>query len=135
MEKIFKIRNVSKEEFKDFYSSRGYSVDIETNLSIDEIKKYHYRLMYDILKERGIKLVIMQYPTLDVDELKDMFDGGEDIIFISNEENFKKALSMGEYEDYFFDNIRPTFGHATPKGNRLIAENVANVLEENDYIK
>ena len=91
--------------------------------------------MYKILNENGIKLMVMQYPTLDVLELKNIFTKNESIIFISNEENFKGVLENGKYEDYFIDNLRPTFGHATPKGNRLIAENVANVLEENGYIK
>ena len=70
----------------------------------------------------------MQYPTMDVEEIKQMFNGDEDIIFVSNEENFKEALEKGKYEDYFVDNFGGTFGHATSKGNRLIAENVANVI-------
>ena len=91
--------------------------------------------MYNILNETGIKLVVMQYPTLDILELKDIFNGDEDIIFISNEENFKEVLENRKYEDYFIDHFRETFGHATPAGNKLIAENVANALEEHGYIK
>jgi tetratricopeptide (TPR) repeat protein len=52
----------------------------------------NYRELYGILNERGIKLVAMQYPNLDVDELKGIFTGKEGIIFVSNEENFRKAF-------------------------------------------
>ena len=42
----------------------------------------------------------------------------------------------GNYDDLFTDRFAGDFGHATKKGNRLIAENVAkhilnNVLESN----
>ena len=87
----------------------------------------NYLELYKITKARGIKLVVMQYPTLDVNELKKIFRGDEDIIFISNKENFEEALKNGTYEEYFVDSFRRTWGHATKKGNRLIAENVANV--------
>ena len=46
----------------------------------------------DIPKEKKIKYVAMQYPTLDVDNIKNMFESNEDIIFISNERNLKKVL-------------------------------------------
>jgi len=87
-----------------------------------------YKKLYEILNKQGIKYVAMQYPLLDVDELKLMFDGDEDIIFVSNEENFKEALENGNYGDYFIDSFAGSFGHSTVKGNKLIAENVANVI-------
>ena len=92
--------------------------------------EYHYQRLYKKLNEEGIKYIAMQYPTLDINELKNMFEGDKDIIFISNEENFKKALKKGKYEDYFIDKFADDFGfgHCTPKGNRLIAENVADII-------
>ena len=101
--------------------------------SKDSIKKERGRRAMDALekfkKTRGIKLIIMQYPTLDIDELKRMFKGDEGIIFVSNEENFKEALKSSPYEEYFVDRERGSFGHATKKGNQLIAENVAQVIK------
>ncbi len=70
----------------------------------------------------------MQYPILDINELKKMFEGNNNIIFVSNEENFKKALETGKYDDYFIDSFAGDFGHCTPKGNKLIAENVADAI-------
>ena len=57
-----------------------------------------------------------------------MFGGNEDIIFVSNEENFRNALAISPYEEYFIDNDLGSYGHTTIKGNRLIAENAANVI-------
>jgi hypothetical protein len=119
---------VSDEEIEDFYKEMGFSFNILKNYTYD-VKQYHYQQVYKILSDRRIKYVVMQYPTLSVTELKKMFNGDEDIIFVSNEENFKKALKNGKYEDYFIDNFPGyNFGHCTLKGNRLIAENVANVI-------
>ena len=61
---------------------------------------------------------------------KNIFEGNEDIIFVSNEENFKETLKTAEYEEYFIDRFAGNFGHCTPKGNRLIAENLTNVILE-----
>jgi len=115
------------------FKKTGLPFKVKKNAS--DIKRYHYRKLYEILNQQRIKYVVMQYPTLNVDKLKLMFDGDEDIIFVSNEENFKGAIKNGKYEDYFIDSFRGT-GHTTVLGNRLIAENVANViLEELGIIK
>lgn len=134
LEELYRLGNVSDKGIKEFYNEHGYSFDINADPDF-EVTKYHYRLMFNILNETGINLVIMQYPTLDILELKDIFNGDEDIIFISNEENFRKVLENGRYEDYFIEHLRDSFGHATTTGNKLIAENVANTLEEEDYTK
>ena len=127
---IYNEQGLSDKEIEEFYRKRGFSIRVQNNIPSSEITKYHYQQLYKELNKRGIKYIAMQYPTLNINELRDMFEGNEDIIFVSNEENFKKALENGKYEDYFIDHIRDTFGHATPKGNRLIAENVANVILE-----
>jgi tetratricopeptide (TPR) repeat protein len=99
-----------------------------------ENTKYHYLLLYNITKERNTKLVVMQYPTRDIQDFKDFFteEQQKDIIFISNKENFEEALNNSEYEEIFRDKFAMGagyhFGHCTEKGNRLIAENVANTL-------
>jgi tetratricopeptide (TPR) repeat protein len=98
--------------------------------------KYHYQLLYNITKERGIKLVIMQYPTRDIEDFKDYFNEEQqkDIIFIENKDNFEKALEKYGYDKIFVDkfawSIGYNFGHCTERGNMLIAENVANVILE-----
>jgi len=90
----------------------------------------NYQRMYRILDEKGIRFAVMQYPTRNIGELKDIFDESQqkNIVFISNEENFKSALSNASFADYFIDRFGGSFGHCTLRGNRLIAENVADVI-------
>ena len=49
---------------------------------------------------------------------------------VHNEKIFKEAVQEGSYSEYFFDNFGGVFGHCTPKGNRLLAQNIANVILE-----
>jgi len=100
---------------------------VENNPNFN-ISRYHYERLYNKLKRGEIKYIAMQYPTRNINELKDIFEGNKDIIFVSNEENFKEALETNKYENYFIDKFAGDFGHFTPKSNRLIAENVANVI-------
>ena len=99
------------------------------------ITRKNYLKLYQILKERDVKYIAMQYPIRSVDELKIIFKGDEDIIFVSNENNLKKALQKNKYEYLFIDIFGGEFGHATYEGNKLIAKNVANaIFKELDYI-
>ena len=52
----------------------------------------------------------------------------EGIIFVDNEEIFKQAITQGSYDEYFSDRLGGDLGHLTPKGNRLLAENIANEI-------
>ena len=124
-------------ELAVFYQNRKMFEEAEEMFKkSDEIKiKYYkpetqenYRKLYQKLKEKEIKLVVMQYPTRDINEFKMMFEGDENIIFVSNENNFKEALKTYEYENLFIDHFAGDFGHCTKKGNILIAENVANII-------
>lgn len=90
--------------------------------------KYNYRKIKELVGQKGAKFVCMQYPMRSIEPLKRLFDSCEGIIFVDNENNFKDALRGGKYEDYFEDNFGGDFGHGTPKGNKLIAENVVAVI-------
>ena len=92
------------------------------------ITRDNYRKLKEILDQRGIRLVCVQYPVRSLKPLIKMFDSPEGIIFVDNEKIFKDALKRGRYEDYFEDHFAGDFGHCTPKGNRLLAENVARVI-------
>ena len=74
----------------------------------------------------------MQYPTMDLTDIENMFPRDKDIIFVGNKENFEQALQHGIYGEYFTDRCYGEyghqFGHGSAKGNRLIAENVANAI-------
>lgn len=94
----------------------------------NSITRENYLKLYQILKEGGVKYVAMQYPIRSVDELKIIFKGNEDIIFVSNENSFKKVLQKNKYEYLFIDIFGGEFGHATYEGNKLIAKNVAKAI-------
>jgi len=90
----------------------------------------NYQQIYDILNEREIKLFIMQYPVREIEEFKNFFteEQQKNIVFISNKENFEEVLENVGYDALFIDRFAGDFGHCTLKGNRLMAENVANVI-------
>ena len=89
----------------------------------------NYRKLKKILDKRKIKLICVQYPMRDIEPLKKIFQGEDKgIIFIDNEKIFKDVLKKVSHGEYFIDMFGGDFGHCTPKGNRLLAENIANVI-------
>jgi len=89
----------------------------------------NYRKLREILNKRGITYVCAQYPMRDLESLKKIFRGDtEGIIFVDNEQLFKNAVQRDGYREYFRDMLGGDFGHCTQKGNRLLAENIANTL-------
>jgi len=93
----------------------------------------NYRKLEKVLAARGIALICVQYPMRKVEPLKRIFSDQEGIIFVDNEDIFKEALKSDNYRRYFTDLFAGDFGHCSPEGNRLLAENIANVLIE-EYI-
>lgn len=93
----------------------------------NSIRRDNYLKLRDIIVQRRIKLICVQYPMRSVDALKRIFLGKDitGILFIDNESTFKEAIKMSSYEEYFMDMFGGNFGHCTPKGNRLLAENIA----------
>lgn len=90
---------------------------------------YNYEEIKRILDKRGIKLVCVQYPLRSVWPLKKIFEGQEkDIIFVDNEEVFRDALMKTGYKEYFIDMFAGDFGHCTPKGDKLLATNIAKAI-------
>jgi len=64
----------------------------------------------------------------NIDSLKKMLDGTRGVIFVDNERNFKEAVKKEGFNEYFNDMFAGDFGHCTAKGNRLLAENIANEI-------
>jgi tetratricopeptide (TPR) repeat protein len=95
---------------------------------ISEIVNSYHKLK-EILDKRGIRLVCMQYPMRSIEPLKKIFEqDNKGIIFVDNERIFKQALQKASYKEYFRDMFAGDFGHCTDKGNRLLAQNIANVI-------
>jgi hypothetical protein len=73
----------------------------------------------------------MQYPRRSVESLKKMLTPGGEVIFVDNEGVSQKLLERKGYEHCFADRFAGDFGHCTPEGNRVLAENLADVILEN----
>lgn len=89
----------------------------------------NYRRLKDILDNRKIKLVCVGYPTCSADPLRKIFEKDENVILVDNEKVFMSVLKGGSYYgEYFTDRFGGSFGHCTQKGNRLLAQNIADVI-------
>ena len=93
-----------------------------------EATRHNYQKLKETVIQRGIKLVCVQHPMRNLWPLKKAFDSIEGIVFVDNEKIFKEAVRNAKYDDYFRDNFGGDFGHCIPKGNRLLAENIAKVI-------
>jgi tetratricopeptide (TPR) repeat protein len=88
----------------------------------------NYRKLKEILDKEGVIFVCVQYPMLNIGPLKKIFNDQTGIIFVDNEKVFKEAVRRERCKAYFRDMFGGEFGHCTSKGNRLLAENIANII-------
>lgn len=64
-----------------------------------------------------------------ISPLRKIFENDEKgVIFVDNELIFKEAINKYGTRAYFKDMFGGDFGHCTDKGNRLLAENIANTI-------
>jgi len=119
------------------YRRQGKIMEADETLGkLDQLKSHfynpgtvrNYRKLREILSRRDIPLICVQYPMQKLKYLKKIFPHPEEIIFIDNEEVFKEALLRTSYDDLFTDQFAGDFGHCTPEGYRILAENIAKVI-------
>lgn len=92
-----------------------------------------YRGIIKKLTDNNIKVICMQYPVRSIEPLKNILKNEkyyDRLIFVSNEDNFKNMLKIKKYNNIFQDQFAGDFGHCTDFGNKIIAENIADVLEK-----
>jgi len=111
-------------------SQRGYNM-------AERVREEYYNpstrgnflLMKKITGNRGVKLVCAQYPMRGIGSLRRIFSGDDrDIVFVDNERIFKEAVNKDGYQAYFEDMFAGDFGHCAARGNRLLAENIADAI-------
>ena len=91
---------------------------------------HNYRELQRILREHKIPLVAVQYPALPIGPLRQMIEPAPGMVFVDNEQTFLQAIKTQPVGKVFRDLFGGIFGHMTPYGNDLLAENVARgVLE------
>jgi tetratricopeptide (TPR) repeat protein len=119
-------RELGKPELAKVYVEKADRLRLE---EFNPITAQNYRRLKDILDKRGIRLVCVQYPIRSIVPLKRIFQGKEeDIIFVDNERIFRDAVNRDGYDTYFQDAANGDYGHCTDKGNKLLAENIANTI-------
>lgn len=96
--------------------------------AINKLTVRNYIKTVEIIQKNGSKFVSMQYPVRNIEPLKDMLRSNEDVIFIDNSKLFREAVVNEGYNEYFTDAFGGDFGHCTPKGNSLLADNIANII-------
>ncbi len=111
------------EELKESMETRQRNVNQET--------LRHYEGLYDILAKKKIQLVAVQYPLRDARPLKKIPQSQGRIIFVDNESIFREAVKREGFDAYFYDRFAGDFGHCTPKGNHLLANNIAQAILKN----
>lgn len=112
-----------KEEAGMYFNRAAIMYEYSRNIAVR-----NYNILKEINLKRNIGLVCAQYPGRGVNELKEMFNSTDGVIFVDNEKSFKEALAKGRYEDYFVDRFAGDFGHCTPEGNNLLASAVAEAV-------
>lgn len=89
----------------------------------------NYRRLRELLRNRNVKLVCVQYPMQDLDSLKKRLEPDTaGIAFVDNSTSFRAAVASEGIPAYFTDMFNGDFGHCTLKGNMLLASNVASVI-------
>lgn len=84
----------------------------------------NYRLICKTILDKKCRMIVMEHPMRNINILKKLLEGIDNVIFVSNELNFKNVLKSEPYYIYFKDIYAGDFGHCTEKGNMLIAENL-----------
>ena len=96
--------------------------------SYNPVTQENYRKLRRELRDRSIQLVAVQYPMRPLEPLKQLVGLAPEVVFVDNEQTFKRALHGRPYAEIFRDLFAGDFGHLTPLGNRILAENVAEAI-------
>ncbi len=97
---------------------------------IDPVTRESYRWLVEETRSRGAALVAVQYPRMDVNDLRQLVGEDAGVLFVDNGPSFEEAIARSGYDRLFIDRFTHQFGHCTREGNRLIAANVAEVIAD-----
>lgn len=125
------IKNSLREELK--LPSDGITYATQTDYWENSSYKTNIQRIIRSFQEKGIPVVVMQYPRLPVAPLKRVIIAHEGVTFVENNENFKKMMEKKQFSDLFSDGFGKVFGHFTPLGAQMVANTAAlGVLEALD---
>ncbi|MBF0385012.1 MAG: hypothetical protein HQL27_03985, partial [Candidatus Omnitrophica bacterium] len=90
--------------------------------------RVNYFKLADIVKLFRMKLICVQYPMRELKPLKEMLREKEVWGFVDNQASFMEKVKKEGFSAYFTDKFGGNFGHCTPEGYRILAENVGKVI-------
>lgn len=109
------------------------------NMADNERMKYDYtqiskkyEKILDLIIPQNITYIAMQYPVRDIGSLKKVIENTkykDSVFYVSNKNIFRTALKDEYRKEIFKDLFAWDFGHCTDYGNRLIADNLAQVIK------
>lgn len=82
------------------------------------------------LQGHKIPVIVMQYPRLSIEPLKKIIINHNGLIFLENKKNFEQILKEKKLDEIFLDMFGVAFGHTTPLGAHVIANNAAKIVME-----
>jgi len=87
------------------------------------------RIQDTVLADENRIMVWVQYPMRSLAPLQQAVGGWRPrVIFVDNNKIFRQAVQERGYTTFFQDHFAGNFGHGTPEGNRLLAQNVARAI-------
>ena len=95
--------------------------------------RQNYEKIQRTLDKRKAQWVAVQYPMRDVAPLKAMFPESSNVLFVDNKKSFENAVRHSGYYTYFTDRFAGDFGHCTAEGNRLLADNIAQIILQAEW--
>lgn len=88
----------------------------------------NYRWVASRLSGAGILHVAVAYPARPLAPLEAILGEQPEVVLVDNQESFQAAVERDGFGAIFADRFAGDFGHATPRGNHLLAENVARAV-------
>jgi tetratricopeptide (TPR) repeat protein len=116
---------MGKPELAKEYAGKGKMSKLEDYAAVTVS---NYRKLKEILDRKGIKLVCAQYPMRNMEPLKRIFGSDKSVVFVDNNNLFREAVRQSGYKNYFTDMFAGDFGHFTKKSDKLLAQNIADVI-------
>lgn len=128
----FLYEELGQYDLRDEYFKKARKLGLD---KYSPITVYNYHNLKAAADRRRIKLVCVQYPMRSIEPLKEILLSHNDIIFVDNEKIFRDALRQDNYKKYFLDAFAGDFGHCAYEGNRLLAENIADVILKEVFLR
>jgi len=120
-------------ELSDLYRKRGEEAkarQVLQGLPKNEMSFRNYEILREQVLRKVGRLAVIQYPVRPLQPLEVLVGHHEGVVFVDNEESFKLAIARQGYNALFVDTYGGDFGHGSPAGNLLVAQNTAKMIAE-----